>query len=504
MEIKYPVYIFNTLTKQNELFKPLVPEHVGMYVCGSTVYGDPHLGHARSAITFDIVARYFRFLGYKVRYVRNITDVGHLEDEVSDSGEDKIAKKARLEQIEPMEVVRYYTERYHKFMGALNVESPNIEPIASGHIIEQINLTKEILRRGYGYEVNGSVYFDLGKFAKEYEYGQLSGKVLEELQAGSRELDSQEEKKHAHDFALWKKAKPEHIMKWESPWGMGFPGWHIECTAMSTKYLGVPFDIHGGGIDLQFPHHECEIAQSKGAFGQEPVNYWMHNNMLTINGEKMSKSKGNFVTLEELFTGNHKILDKAYSPMTVRFFMLQSQYSSPIDFSNEALQAAEKGYQRLMHASENLNLLEYTKPGEINEKLEQEIRSYCEACYQHMSDDFNTAQTLAALFELAAKINAFRHSQLDLGSISRETFDDMHSTYHNFVFNVLGLTSEKAADDEKLEGVINLLIEIRNEARRNKDFQTADKIRDKLKAMNIQLKDEKDGKTTFSLVAPEQ
>lgn len=496
---KYPVYITNSYTRKKEKFEPLHPSHIGMYVCGPTVYGDPHLGHARSAITFDIVARYFRFLGYKVRYVRNITDVGHLEDEVSEAGEDKISKKARLEKLEPMEVVQMYTNRYHDAIAKLNVTPPSIEPSASGHIPEQIKIIEEIIKNGYGYEVNGSIYFDLEKYAKDQPYGRLSGKVLDDLKAGSRETQGLGEKRSPHDFALWKKASPEHIMRWDSPWGEGFPGWHIECTTMCTKYLGDEFDIHGGGLDLQFPHHEAELAQSYGATHKNPVRYWMHNNLVSIDNQKMSKSLGNFITIEELFSGDHPKLEQAYSPMTVRFFILQAHYRSPVDFSNQALQAAEKGLQRLMNASEHLDKLEHQE-GEINGELDQEIKDFSFSCYEHMSDDFNTAKTIASLFELSSKINAFYHKQLVLSTISSETFTLLKDTFTGFVEDVLGLTFEKDDQSDRVDALVKLFIDLRSDAKHQKDYATADKIRQQLTDIGVQLKDEKDGSTSYSLI----
>ena len=391
--------IFNTLTGKKEEFKPLNPPSVGLYVCGPTVYGDPHLGHARPAITFDLLFRLLKYSGYKVRYVRNITDVGHMESD-ADEGEDKIAKKARLEQLEPMEVVQHYTIRYHDAMRLLNVLPPSIEPRASGHIIEQIELVKRILQNGYAYESNGSIYFDVEKYHKKYNYGKLSGRVIEDMMSGNRELEGQDEKRNSIDFALWKRATPEHIMRWPSPWGDGFPGWHVECSAMSTKYLGEPFDIHGGGMDLLFPHHECEIAQSVAAGGKEAVRYWMHNNMITINGQKMGKSLGNFITLEELFTGNHKMLDEAYSPMTIRFFILQAHYRSTLDFSNEALQAAGKGLNRLMAA---FKLIDRIKP---SDKSTVDVNDLSERAFAALYDDMNSPIAIAVLFDWVRIINS--------------------------------------------------------------------------------------------------
>jgi cysteinyl-tRNA synthetase len=495
---QYPVYITNSYTRQKEKFEPLHPTHIGMYVCGPTVYGDPHLGHARSAITFDIVVRYFRFLGYNVRYVRNITDVGHLEDEVLESGEDKITKKARLEKLEPMEVVQMYTNRYHDAIAKLNVLPPSIEPTASGHIPEQIKMIEKIIENGFGYEVNGSIYFDLEKYAKEQPYGKLSGKVLEDLKAGSRDTQGLSDKRSPHDFALWKKANPEHIMRWDSPWGEGFPGWHIECTTMCTKYLGEEFDIHGGGLDLQFPHHEAELAQSFGAFHRNPIRYWMHNNLVSIDGQKMSKSLGNFITLEELYSGNHEKLEQAYSPMTVRFFILQAHYRSPVDFSNQALQAAEKGLQRLMNTMELLNKLEY-QPLDIDQELEDEVRKLSLSCYEHMSDDFNTAKTIASLFEMSSKINAFYHKQLNLNHISSETYLLLKDTFRHFIEDVLGLTTEKNDQSDRIDALVKLFIQLRKEAKNQKDYAIADKIRDQLAEIGVQLKDEKGGDTSYSL-----
>jgi len=496
---RHPLTIYNSLVRKKMLFVPVNEGLVGMYVCGPTVYGDPHLGHARSAITFDLVLRYLRFIGYKVRYVRNITDVGHLEDEINEEGEDKIAKKARLEQLEPMEIVQYYTNRYRTAMAQLNTLPPSIESTATGHISEQIQLVEQILKNGFAYEVEGSVYFDLSKYSESYEYGKLSGKILEELQSGSRTLDGQIEKRGSHDFALWKKAKPEHIMRWPSPWGWGFPGWHIECTAMSTKYLGIPFDIHGGGMDLQFPHHEAEIAQCKASYQKNPANYWMHNNMLTLDGEKMSKSKGNFITLEQLFTGDHKLLDQAYDPVTVRFFMLQAHYRSPVDFSNTALQAAEKGLKRLLDSSELLDKIVLPPVKAVDTELETELLALTDACYQEMSDDFNTAKTLAVLFDISTKINAIAHGQIPLQTLSEEVFEHVKNTFNGFLFEVLGLKSSiKDNQSHKLDGLVELLIDIRKQARKEKDFSTSDKIRDNLKDLGIVLKDGKNGETTYS------
>ncbi|MEX0813475.1 MAG: cysteine--tRNA ligase [Chitinophagales bacterium] len=480
--------IYNSLSRKKEVFKAIDPPFLGLYVCGPTVYGEPHLGHARSAVTFDIVYRYLKYLGYKVRYVRNITDVGHLEND-SDDGEDKIAKKARLEKIEPMEVVQFYTIKYHESMDALNIERPSIEPSASGHIMEQIEQVQKILDNGYAYEVNGSVYFDVSKYAQDYPYGKLSGKKLEDLQAGSRTLDAQDEKQAPEDFALWKKANPEHIMKWKSPWSLGFPGWHMECTSMSTKYLGETFDIHGGGMDLQFPHHEAEIAQSNSACGKPPCNYWMHNNMLTINGKKMGKSLGNFINLEELFNGTHKLLEQAYHPMTVRFFMLQAHYRSTLDFSNEALQAAEKGLKRLMQAHQLLMKLETGNEKDAGTEDKNVLESL-EQAEAHLADDFNTAQCIARLFDITPVINKLSERKLQL---AKSTIETLQKKFDALVTDVLGLKPMERGNEEVVDGLMNLLIDIRKEARFKKDFATSDKIRDDLAKVNIQLKDSKEG-----------
>ncbi len=486
--------IYNSLSRKVEKFEPVNPPFVGLYVCGPTVYGDGHLGHARAAITFDVVFRYLKYLGFKVRYVSNITDVGHLEDEENESGEDKIAKKARLEQIEPMEVVQYYTNRYHDALRQLNIIPPSIEPRASGHIIEQINMTQKILERGYAYEVDGSVYFDVVKYNQDHDYGKLSGRVLEELMDSGRSLEGQEEKRNKVDFALWKKAAPEHIMRWDSPWGQGFPGWHLECSVMSSKYLGTPFDIHGGGMDLKFPHHECEIAQSVAAEQKEPVKYWMHNNMITMGGQKMSKSLGNFITLDEMFSGNHKMLEQAYSPMTIRFFILQTHYRSTIDFSNEALQAAHRGYQRLMNAFDILEKMEHPGNDKAEDPAEDDkVNQWCEQCGQHLDDDFGTPQLIARLFDLSGRINSYRNGQLPLSQISAATFARLQQTFRDYVETILGLKQESAGSDDITEGLMQLLIDLRQQARANKDFDTSDKIRDQLAALKIQLKDGKDG-----------
>jgi cysteinyl-tRNA synthetase len=458
-----------------------------LYVCGPTVYGEAHLGHARPYITFDVLNRYLTHLGYKVRYVRNITDVGHLEND-ADEGEDKIAKKARLEQLEPMEIVELYTNSFHESMRALNNNPPGIEPRASGHIIEQIEMIKKIIDNGYAYASNGSVYFDVLSYSKNNDYGKLSGRIIEDLIAGAgnerRELEGQEEKRNPADFALWKKASPEHIMRWPSPWSDGFPGWHIECSAMSKKYLGETFDIHGGGMDLLFPHHESEIAQSKGSCGQAPVRYWMHNNMITINGQKMGKSLGNFITLRELFTGEHKLLQQSYSPMSIRFFILQAHYRSTLDFSNEGLQAAEKGMNRLMAA---VDLIDSLKPGSTSSS---DVKVLREQAYAALNDDLNTAIAISHLFEGARIINSVNGGT---ESLTAEDITHLRETMHLFVFDILGLKSEVKGDSDDLNGVMDLLLLLRADAKAKKDFATSDKIRDELVKLNFIIKDGKDG-----------
>lgn len=495
---QYPVSLTNSLSGKKELFKPIHPGKVGMYVCGPTVYSNVHLGNARTFMTFDVVARYFRFLGYRVRYVRNITDVGHLVGDV-DEGEDKIAKKARLEQLEPMEIVKQYTDDFHTVMRQFNILPPSIEPSATGHIVEQIEITQRLLDKGLAYAVNGSVYFDVKKYHQSHHYGILSGRKIEELMESGRDLDSQDEKREKIDFALWKKASPEHIMRWPSPWGDGFPGWHIECTVMSTKYLGETFDIHGGGLDLKFPHHECEIAQATGANGKAPVNYWLHSNMLTVNGQKMSKSLGNSFLPSELFSGNHRLLEKGYSPSTVRFFMLQSHYSSTLDFSNEALNAAEKGYRKLANALKLVKSFKGTGSAVVDSELEKEFARLIEECYQNMSDDFNTAKTLAVLFEMASRINDIKSGNIALSKISAEALEKFKQTYVGFMEDVLGLQEETTQNDELLNDVINVLVELRKKAKVDRNYALSDKIRDDLKQAGVQLKDGKDGEITYSI-----
>ncbi|MFH1936985.1 MAG: cysteine--tRNA ligase [Bacteroidota bacterium] len=499
--------IYNTLTRKKELFKPLNEPFVGMYVCGPTVYGDPHLGHARPAITFDLVFRYLKHLGYNVRYVRNITDVGHLELDL-DEGEDKIIKKAKLDQVEPMEVVQYYSDRYHHFMALLNVLQPSIEPRASGHIIEQIGMIQKILNSGFAYVQNGSVYFDVMKYSQSYNYGKLSGRKLEDLIANTRELEGQEEKRNLADFALWKKAQPEHIMRWPSPWSEGFPGWHLECSAMGARYLGETFDIHGGGMDLLFPHHECEIAQSRIAHGKEAVKYWLHNNMITINGQKMGKSLGNAVTLEELFSGNHPLLEKAYSPMTIRFFILQAHYRSTLDFSNEALQGAEKGLKRLMAGWETLKSLQLAvSSSQINDTTAplhhgttaqpmdpgSRIPDHISSCYAAMNDDFNSPVVIANLFESVRIINAVTEGKERL---TEEELIQMDLLFQTFVTDILALQDESSGDQPgTVDQLMELIIGLRQEARAKKDWGASDRIRDKLEKLGIVVKDTKNGAT---------
>ncbi|MCS6823830.1 MAG: cysteine--tRNA ligase [Cytophagaceae bacterium] len=484
------LFIYNTLTKEKTLFEPINHPYVGMYVCGPTVYGDAHLGNARPAVVFDVVYRYLKYLGYKVRYVRNITDVGHLEND-SDDGEDKVGKKAKLEKLEPMEVVQLYTDAYHQVMQKLNVLMPSIEPHASAHITEQIQMIEEIIRNGYAYESNGSVYFDVKKYSEHHPYGELSGRIPEELYSGTRELDGQHEKKNSADFALWKKASPEHIMRWPSPWSMGFPGWHLECSAMSAKYLGNTFDIHGGGMDLMFPHHESEIAQSKACHGHAPAKYWMHNNMITINGQKMAKSLGNFITLHQLFTGNNSLLDRAYSPMTVRFFMLQAHYRGTLDFSNDALLSAQKAYKRLMNGLKIIKSLTYPENHiPKDDKLNDEIRNSINDCFNSLNDDFNTAACIAALFNLLKKINAIHSSQIRIESIDPAVFEQMKKSFIDIIENILGLYEEK---NTRTEVFINALLDLYREAKILKQYDKVDKIRAIFKAEGLVIKDMKNG-----------
>ena len=481
------LFLTNTLTRRKELFKPIHPDMVGMYVCGPTVYGDAHLGHARPGITYDVLFRLLKHIGYKVRYVRNITDVGHLEND-ADEGEDKIAKKARLERLEPMEVVQTYTLRYHEAMRKLNVLPPSIEPHASGHIIEQIALVQKILDAGYAYISNGSVYFDVQKYDQDHRYGILSGRSLDETKEGTRNLDGQDDKHSPMDFALWKKASPEHIMHWPSPWSEGFPGWHLECSAMGEKYLGEEFDIHGGGMDLMFPHHECELAQNVASRGTGGVHYWMHNNMITINGQKMGKSLGNFITLDELFTGSHKLLEQPYSPMTVRFFILQAHYRSTLDFSNEALQAAEKGLRRMMQAAKDVKNL----PVSDGAPVQPQIAELKEKVYEALLDDLNTPNALSYMFEAVKMVNSVKDGSLKVNAADAEI---LRFLFDEIVGGVLGLVEEQSdsASAKVISGLMDMVIDIRRTAKAEKNWAVSDKIRDELKAIGIQIKDTKDG-----------
>ena len=486
--MKHVLSIYNTLTKKKELFVPLHEPHAGMYVCGPTVYGDAHLGHARSAITFDLLFRYLRHLGYKVRYVRNITDVGHLEHD-ADDGDDKIARKARLEQLEPMEVVQYYLNRYHREMAALNTLPPSIEPHASGHIIEQINLTEEILRNGYAYESEGSVYFDVNKYNQTHTYGILSGRRVEDMLNTTRALEGQTEKRNAIDFALWKRAQAEHIMRWPSPWSEGFPGWHCECTAMGRKYLGRHFDIHGGGMDLIFPHHECEIAQAVASQGDDTVRYWMHNNMVTVNGQKMGKSLGNSITLEEFFAGSHPMLTQAYSPMTIRFFILQAHYRSTVDFSNEALQASEKGLSRLMDAYGQLSKL-ISSEASSSEGVSR-LRAQC---YDALNDDLNSPVVIALLFEAVRIVYSANDGKITL---SANDLKELQELFQLFLFDILGMKNEAQPNSNRREEAfgkaIELLLSIRQKSKAQKDWATSDQIRNELTALGFEIKDTKEG-----------
>lgn len=483
------LHLYNTLTQKSEKFEPLNPPFVGMYLCGPTVYGDPHLGHSRGALTMDVLFRYLKHLNFQVRYVRNITDVGHLLND-ADEGEDKIGKKAKLDNVEPMEVVQRYTNSYHEALKSINVISPSIEPRASGHIIEQIEMIQEIIKNGFAYEKNGSVYFDVIKYAETHDYGNLSGRKIEDLIAGAgenrRSLEGQSEKKNPNDFALWKKASPEHIMKWNSPWGVGFPGWHIECSAMSEKYLGKEFDIHAGGMDLLFPHHESEIAQSKACNHTNPAKYWLHNNMITVNGQKMAKSLDNGILIHELFDGNHHLLDQAYSPMTLRFFLLQAHYRSTLDFSNEALKAAEKGFQRLMNGVKSLEEL---KP---SPNCDYDVSAWKDKLYGQLNDDLSTPQVIATLFEAVKWINEIVSNR---SKIDNDDLKILKTTFKTFVFEILGFVPEKSENNHTLDGVMDLVLEIRNTAKTNKDWETADKIRDRLKESGIEIMDDKNGST---------
>ena len=490
--------VYNSYSRQKEIFTPLTPGHVGMYVCGPTVSGESHLGHARPYITFDVIFRYLQHLGYKVRYVRNITDAGHFEEEGREA-EDKISKKAILEKLEPMELVQKYTNLYHWAMEQFNTLKPTIEPTATGHIVEQIEMIKQIIKADYAYEINGSVYFDVKKYAASHDYGKLSGRVLDDLMETTRELEGQEEKRDKADFALWKAAAPEHIMRWQSPWGVGFPGWHIECSAMATKYLGAQFDIHGGGMDLLFPHHESEIAQSTICNHVSPVRYWIHNNMITINGRKMGKSYNNVIKLTELFSGDHPMLEKAFHPMTIRFFILQTHYTSTLDFSNDALLASEKGLKRLWDAYEKLRAMSYEpRAGDQDSELEARSSKLIEEFDEFMNDDFSTAKVLANMFELVPVINSMKDKTIPVTALSKQTFELLQSKFKTYLEDILGLKNVSEADNIKLQGVMQLLIDIRKEAKNKKDFATSDKIRNQLTQLGISLKDEKDGNMSYS------
>lgn len=492
-------HIYNSYTRQKERFESLTPGHAGLYVCGPTVSGESHLGHARPYVTFDVVQRYLKHLGYRVRYVRNITDAGHFEEEGRDAV-DKVNEKAKLEKLEPMEMVHRYTSMFHKGMAMFNCDEPSIEPTATGHIVEQISMIETIIEKGFAYEVNGSVYFDVPKYAAAYPYGKLSGRVLEDQLETTRELDGQEEKRNKADFALWKKAPPEHIMRWKSPWGEGFPGWHIECSAMASKYLGETFDIHGGGMDLQFPHHESEIAQSTIAHGHPPVRYWMHNNMITINGKKMGKSYNNVIKLSELFSGAHPLLAQPYHPMVVRFYILQTHYRSTLDFSNEALQGSEKAFRRLWEAFEVLQNLTHAGNAEATDKdLDGKVVAWCHECADFMNDDLNTAKVIANLFEMAPVINGMKGGQVAGNALSASTFALVKDTFRTYLVDILGMQPLQVQQTDKLDKVLSLLIDIRKDAKKRKDFATSDLIRNQLAASGVLLKDEKDGSVSYTI-----
>ncbi len=500
--------VYNTLTRRKEEFTSITPGLVGMYVCGPTVSGESHLGHARPYITFDIVYRYLQYLGYKVRYVRNITDAGHFEEEGREA-EDKISKKAVIEKLEPMELVQKYTNLYHWAMSQFNTIEPSIEPTATGHIVEQIVMIEKIIKDGYAYAVNGSVYFDVEKYNTDFSkkgmpYGMLSGRILDEQEDTTRELDNQEEKRNKADFALWKKAPPQHIMRWQSPWGEGFPGWHIECSAMSTKYLGDQFDIHGGGMDLEFPHHECEIAQSAVCNHITPARYWIHNNMITINSKKMGKSYNNVIKLSELFSGSHPVLEQAYSPMTIRFFILQTHYRSTLDFGNEALKSAEKGLKRLWEAYEYLQKIKAYEidfdEEKVDAELDTKVQTLLEEFNDFINDDFNTAKVLANMFEIVPVINSIKDKHIPAASLSSDTFHLLQSKMKIFAEDILGLKSELQGDYAKLDGVLQVLIQLRKQARSKKDYATSDAIRNQLLQLGIALKDEKDGNMSYAFV----
>lgn len=492
--------LYNSYTRQKEKFEPITPGHVGMYVCGPTVSGESHLGHARPYVTFDVLYRYLVHLGYKVRYVRNITDAGHFEEEGREAT-DKVSEKAQLERLEPMELVQKYTNLFHWAMHRFNNIDPSIEPTATGHIIEQINMIEDIIEKGYAYEVNGSVYFDVKKYAEKFPYGKLSGRVLDDLLETTRDLDGQDEKRNKVDFALWKNAPPQHIMRWNSPWGEGFPGWHIECSAMSAKYLGETFDIHGGGMDLQFPHHESEIAQSTIAHGHPPVNYWVHNNMITINGKKMGKSYNNVIKLTELFSGSHPLLEQAFHPMTIRFNILQTHYRSTLDFSNEALQASEKALKRLWEAYEVLKNLSQNGDGDVanDRDLNNKVQTLCNECAGFMNDDLNTAKVIANLFELTPVINGIKSGQIKQDALSSDTLQLLKDSFKIYLEDIFGLQPIQEIASDKMDKVLELLIEMRKEARVRKDWATSDHIRNSLAASGIILKDEKDGTVSYTI-----
>lgn len=493
-----PLQVYNSYTRQKEAFKSITPGHVGMYVCGPTVSGESHLGHARPYITFDFIFRYLMHKGYKVRYVRNITDAGHFEEEGREA-EDKVTKKALLEKLEPMELVQKYTNLYHWAMLQLNCIEPSIEPTATGHIVEQITMIEKIIKEGYAYEVNGSVYFDVKKYAATHDYGKLSGRIIDDLLETTRELDGQEEKRDKADFALWKSAAPEHIMRWRSPWGEGYPGWHIECSAMATKYLGAEFDIHGGGMDLQFPHHESEIAQSTICNHHSPAKYWIHNNMITVDGRKMGKSYNNQIKLTEMFSGTHPLLTQPFSPMTIRFFILQSHYRSPIDFSSEALQASEKAFKRLWEAYEVLqNLVAVEDESKQDKELDEKIVKLVNEFEEFMDDDFSTAKVLANMFELAPVINSIKDGHVDAAAVSPSTLELLKRSFKTFLEDVFGLKQFSAADNKMLEGVMQLLADIRKDAKAKKDYVTSDKIRKQLTTLGIEIKDGKGGEISWS------
>jgi cysteinyl-tRNA synthetase len=493
------LHLYNSFTRSKEKFVPITPGYAGLYVCGPTVSGESHMGHARPYITFDVVQRYLRHLGYKVRYVRNITDAGHFEEEGREA-QDKVSEKAKLAKLEPMEMVHKYTTLFHQGMRLFNCDDPSIEPTATGHIIEQISMIETIMQKGYAYEVNGSVYFDVNKYAEKYPYGKLSGRILDDQLETTRELDGQDEKRNKADFALWKNAPPEHIMRWKSPWGEGFPGWHIECSAMSAKYLGDVFDIHGGGMDLQFPHHESEIAQSTIAHGHPPVRYWMHNNMITINGKKMGNSYNNVIKLSELFSGNHPLLEQAYHPMVIRFYILQTHYRSTLDFGNEALQASERALRRLWEAYELLQKLNHPGNKEASDpNLDKQVITWIDECTDFMNDDFNTAKVIANLFELAPVINGIKGGQVAAGALSEGTFTLLKDAFKTFLEDILGMQPLQVQQSNNLDKVLSILIDIRKDAKKRKDFATSDLIRNKLAESGVLLKDEKDGTVSYTV-----